>query len=102
MTVDFDMDKLSALISQDQDDDILSDAESLLARAIIRTHLSIPQDAVKCLLFLEQSGCEDLATEFLAMRRYLSPGSPKWLSSLMESLALKKYMNRIQIALGGK
>lgn len=83
-------------------DDVLLDAKSLLARAIVETHVTLPQDSVKCLVFLVLSGRQDVADLYLSYRRYLSPGIPESLSKVIRALALEEYMSRINISLGGK
>jgi len=87
---------------QTASDDVLADAKTLLARAIVETHMTLPSEAVECLAFLEASGLHDIAASFMQKRRYLSPGIPELLSRVIQALALEEYMSKIQISLGGK
>jgi hypothetical protein len=75
-----------------------SDAETELVRAIVSHRLRLSGRALRAAVFLNAYGLAEELALILTLRRHL--GSAKELVASLDSVALKKFMSKLEIKLG--
>lgn len=75
------------------------DAETELVRAVVSHRLRLSGKALRAATFLSSYGLDKELGVILTLRRHL--GSSKELVAALDAVALKKFMGRLEIKLGG-
>lgn len=76
-----------------------SDAETELVRALVSYRLRLTGRALRAATFLYAYGLGNELNVILALRRHLA--SSKELVAALDAVALKKFMGRLEVKLGG-